>query len=72
MTLSGDVVHETVRACEHLRSILIACGCDLCDVVKATVFLADISDFPVVNDIYAGFFPHKPARSTVQAGALPK
>lgn len=57
----------------NLEAILVAAGCGFEDVVKATVYLADMADFPVLNQIYAGAMgEHRPARSTVQAGGLPK
>jgi 2-iminobutanoate/2-iminopropanoate deaminase len=47
-------------------------GLSFPDIVKTTIFLADIAEFPTVNDVYAGYFEDAPpARSTVQAGALP-
>lgn len=57
---------------ENLRAILGDVGLTLEDVVKTTIFLADMSDFPTVNDIYGEFFKNEPpARSTIQAAALP-
>ncbi len=57
----------------NLRAVLESAGCGFDDVVKATVYLADMADFPVLNDHYAAAMgEHRPARSTVQAGALPK
>ena len=54
-------------------AVLRAAGMDYADVVKTTVFLADIGDFAAVNAVYAAYFPaDPPARSCVQAGALPK
>ncbi len=53
--------------------MLEASGCGFHDVLKATVYLADMADFPVLNDIYTeAFAGHKPARSTVAVAALPK
>ena len=53
--------------------MLASAGCSFADVVKATVYLADMADFPVLNRIYSeAFGEHKPARSTVQAAALPR
>lgn len=57
----------------NLRAVLASAGCSFADVVKATVYLADMADFPVLNRIYSeAFGEHKPARSTVQAAALPR
>lgn len=63
---------QTTQVMSNIAAILGDLGLDLSDVVKTTIFLADIEDFPKVNVVYAGFFVHEPpARSTVQAGALP-
>ena len=64
----GIVADETRRTIENIRAILQAAGADLADVVKCSVFLADIRDFAAMNEVYAQFFDEaKPARSTVQA-----
>lgn len=56
----------------NLRAVLTAAGCAFDDVVKATVFLADMNDFAAMNTIYAEYFPsNPPARSTVQVARLP-
>ena len=61
------------QALENLGAVLHAAGMDYADVVKTTVFLADIADFAAINRIYAQYFTAEPpARSCVQAGALPK
>ena len=68
----GDVRAQTGRVMDNLDAVLLDLGLQFDDVVKTTVFLADIGHFPVVNEVYAGYFGDKaPARSTVQAGALP-
>ena len=57
----------------NLKAVLAASGCGFGDVLKATVYLADMADFPVLNRIYtAAFGDHKPARSTTQAAGLPR
>lgn len=57
----------------NLRAVLAAAGCGFADVLKATVYLADMADFPILNRIYAEAFGlHKPARSTTQAAGLPR
>jgi 2-iminobutanoate/2-iminopropanoate deaminase len=67
-----NVAAQTKQIMENLRAILGDLGLTLGDVAKTTIFLADINDLPTVNDIYGGYFgKHPPARSTVQAGALP-
>ena len=64
---------EAQRVFANLAAVLASAGCGFDDVVKATVFLADMNDFAVLNRIYAeSFGGHKPARSTVQAAALPR
>ena len=63
---------QTEQALQKLAAILEAAGSRLENVVKTTCFLADINDFKAFNTVYARFFAsNPPARSTVQAGALP-
>jgi len=70
--VEGGLEAETRRALANLAAILEAAGGGLDRVVKTTVFLADMRDFPAMNAIYAeAFREHRPARSTVQAAALP-
>jgi 2-iminobutanoate/2-iminopropanoate deaminase len=68
----GDVRSETKRVFENMRAILEAAGSSLEKVVKCNVYLRDINDFAAMNEVYATFFtaPY-PARTTIQAGALP-
>jgi 2-iminobutanoate/2-iminopropanoate deaminase len=69
----GDIEAQTRRALENLRGILEAAGSSLDRVVKTTVFLRDLRDFPRMNRVYAEYFNlNPPARSTVQVAALPK
>lgn len=70
----SDVVGEqTEQVLTNLKAVLEAAGADFSDVVKTTIFLADMGDFAVVNDIYARHFgENKPARATVQAARLPR
>ena len=71
--LAQGVEAQATQALDNLKAVLRAAGMGMEDVVKTTVFLADIGDFAVINAIYAGYFPgDPPARSCVQAGALPK
>jgi 2-iminobutanoate/2-iminopropanoate deaminase len=71
--VEGGIVAQTERALGNLRAVLGAAGCTFADVVKTTVFLADINDFQAMNDVYAIFMADPPpARSTVPVGALPK
>jgi len=68
----GDVKSETRRVLENIRLNLEGCGASMAEVVKCQVFLADIKDFAAMNEVYTEFFgDSKPARTTVQAGALP-
>jgi 2-iminobutanoate/2-iminopropanoate deaminase len=69
----GGVEAQTRRAVENLRAVLEAAGSGLDRVVKTTVFLADMNDFPKVNAVYGSFFAElPPARSTVEVRRLPK
>ncbi len=68
----GDVGSETKRTFENLRAVLEAAGSSLDDVVKCNVYLRDINDFAAMNEVYQTFFSAPfPARTTIQAGALP-
>jgi 2-iminobutanoate/2-iminopropanoate deaminase len=68
-----DAAAQARQALANLSAVLIAAGSSLRDVVKTTVFLADMGDFAAVNAIYeAAFGGHKPARACVQAARLPK
>lgn len=71
--LMDGVGAQAERALSNLVAVLGAAGLGLADVVKTTIFLADMGDFPTVNAVYGRFFPEPyPARSTVQVAALPK
>jgi len=71
--LADGVEAQADRALRNLQSVLDAGGLSFDDVVKTTVFLADIGDFAAVNEVYARFMPDPPpARSTFQVAALPK
>ena len=71
--VDGGVEAQADRALRNLAAVLEAAGCTWGDVVKTTVFLADIADFAAVNAVYARFMPEPaPARSTFAVGALPK
>jgi len=68
----GDVRSETKRVFENLRAILQAAGSSLDHVLKCNVYLRDINDFAAMNEVYETFFSAPfPARTTIQAGALP-
>jgi len=68
-----EVRQQTERVLENLKAILEAAGVSLDHVVKTTVFLKDMNDFPAMNEVYARYFVSAPpARSTIQAARLPK
>lgn len=70
--LAEGVEAQAVQALDNLKAVLGAAGLSLSDVVKTTVFLADMNDFAAINTIYAGYFEGEaPARSCVQAAKLP-
>jgi 2-iminobutanoate/2-iminopropanoate deaminase len=68
----GDARSETKRVFDNIKAILDAAGSSLGKVVKCNVYLRDINDFQAMNEVYATYFeaPY-PARTTIQAGALP-
>ncbi len=70
--LGENIAEQTENAIKNLSEILLAAGSDLTKVVKTTCFLANINDFAAFNDIYGKYFTEKPARSLIQAAALPK
>jgi 2-iminobutanoate/2-iminopropanoate deaminase len=71
--VGSDVTAQSERVLQNLGAVLAAAGCNLSDVVKTTVYLADMADFVAMNDVYARYFgDHRPARSAVQAAELPK
>ena len=75
---SGELVgrttaEQTEQVFANLKAVLSAAGTSLAQVVKTTVYLADMADFAQMNEVYAKHFgAHKPARSTTQAAGLPK
>ena len=71
--VEGDIVVQTRRVMENLGAVLRAAGAGFPEVVKTTIFLADLAHFSQVNEVYGGYFPSEPpARATVQVGALPR
>jgi 2-iminobutanoate/2-iminopropanoate deaminase len=67
-----DVTAQARRVMDNIGTILGDLGLGYEDIAKTTIFLADIGDFPKVNEVYGSYFPSEPpARSTFQAGALP-
>lgn len=70
---NGDIRAQSTQVLENLKAILESGGSSLQKVLKTTIFLTDISNFDVFNEVYASFFgTHKPARSTIAVKALPK
>ena len=71
--VSGGATEQAEQVLTNLRAVLEEAGSSLERVVKTTVFLASMSDFAAMNEVYARHFgAHRPARSTVEVGALPK
>jgi 2-iminobutanoate/2-iminopropanoate deaminase len=71
--VAGDIAAQTRRVMENLGAILAAAGSSFAQVVRTTVYLADIADFPAMNEVYGTFFTSPaPARSTIQAARLPR
>lgn len=71
--VGDDVATQTEQVLTNLAAVLDAAGASLTQVVKTTVYLADMGDFPEMNAVYERHFgDHKPARSTVEAAGLPK
>ncbi|MBU4015983.1 RidA family protein [Patescibacteria group bacterium] len=71
--LVEGIENQTRRVMDNLAVVLSAAGTDLAFVVKTTIYLKNISDFPAVNGIYGEYFTiHKPSRATVGVGDLPK
>ena len=71
--VDGSIEEETRRVLTNLRAVLAADGLDLDALVRTTVYLTDLADFPRVNQVYAEFFQEPfPARATVQVAGLPR
>ena len=71
--IEGDVAAQTRQVLENLGAVLAAAGGSFANVVKTTIFLADMADFATVNAIYGERFPSDPpARATVAAAGLPR
>jgi len=69
----ADVAGETRQVLANLQAVLAAAGSKPSDVLKTTVYLVDMGDFPAMNEVYGPFFaPHKPARATVAVAGLPR
>lgn len=71
--IDGDVSAQTRQVLDNLKAVLEAGGSSLDHVIKATVYLTDLSNFAKMNDVYAEYLGHaKPARSTVGVASLPR
>ena len=71
--VEGDVAVQTERVLENLKAVLEAAGSGLGKVLKTTVFLKDMGDFPRMNEVYGRYFAQDPpARATVEAARLPR
>ncbi len=71
--VEGDIEVQTERVFKNLTAVLVACGSSMDKVLKTTVFLKDMADFPKMNEVYAKYLGQSlPARSTVQAAKLPR
>lgn len=70
--LKGDVKEQTRQVMENLKAILHEAGMDFSNVVKCSIFISDMKDFPFINEVYGGYFAEDPpARETVQVAGLP-
>ena len=71
--VAGGIAEQTEQVLSNLSAVLEAAGTGLDRVVKTTIFLADMSDFAAMNEVYGRFFSHEPpARATVEAAQLPR
>ena len=71
--VEGDIAVQTERVLQNLKAVLEACGSSLGQVLKTTVFLKDMGEFPKMNEVYARYFgENPPARATVEAARLPR
>ena len=71
--VEGGIAEQTERVLQNLQAVLEASGSSCKQVLKTTVFLADMAEFPKMNEVYAMYFPEAPpARATVQAAGLPR
>jgi 2-iminobutanoate/2-iminopropanoate deaminase len=71
--VAGDITAQATRVLDNIAALLSAAGASFGDVVKTTVFLADMNEFAAMNEVYAKYFTAPfPARSTVQVSRLPR
>ncbi len=71
--ITSSIEAETTQVMENIAAVLHAAGLTFSNVVKCSIFLKDMNDFPKVNDVYGTYFPEQPpARETVEVSRLPK
>lgn len=71
--IAGDVAAQTRQALDNIKLIIEAAGLKMADIIKTTIYLSDLNDFTIVNNIYSEYFhPPYPARACVQVARLPK
>jgi 2-iminobutanoate/2-iminopropanoate deaminase len=72
--VGGSIEKETHRVLKNIEAVLAASGSDLSLVLHCSIFVKDIGDYPVINEIYSEYFPSQtaPARALVEVSALPK
>ncbi|NDK09819.1 deaminase [Candidatus Gracilibacteria bacterium] len=71
MKLETTIESQTKQVCENILGVCEAAGVEIDNIFKTTIFLAQMSDFASVNEIYGRYFQHKPARSCVAVRELP-
>ncbi|OGW35930.1 MAG: deaminase [Nitrospirae bacterium GWC2_56_14] len=73
LVAQSDIKTQTKLVMENAKAIIASAGCAMSDIVKATIYLKNMSDFAAVNEVYGGYFPvDPPARATVEVSRLPK
>jgi 2-iminobutanoate/2-iminopropanoate deaminase len=73
LVVQSDIKTQTKLVMENAKAIIASAGCAMSDIVKATIYLKNMSDFAAVNEVYGGYFPvDPPARATVEVSRLPK
>lgn len=71
--VEGDVAAQATQVMKNIQALLAAAGTDMSHIVKTTIFLEDMNDFPKVNEVYGSYFKSNfPARETVEVSRLPK
>ena len=71
--IEGDISEQTRQVMENLKAVLRAADLELDNIVKATIYLTDINNFQIVNEVYGQYFKDEPpARAVIQVAALPK